>query len=154
MRHDINTIARNYHLDRNRFRDFAQLNQSKYGIDIDNGFMTTSTWYTNDLVADFKAVDQKDRFLEGEDVDGMTVLGWKADLDTMSGSLGWFNPKTDAIIYATPNWENEDGKTPFEVTYPDGRYEIKLVLHLSKDNSIDQQRAFYIAVLKTVIESL
>lgn len=153
MRHDINTIARNYMLNRQRFRDFALLNMSKYGIDNENGFITTSTWYTNDLVADFKSVDQKDRYLEAEDLDGMSVLGWKADLDGMSGSLGWFNPNTEITIYATPNWENEEGQTPFAVCTDDDQI-LKLVLHLDKNNTVDQQRAFYIAILKTVIEGL
>jgi hypothetical protein len=94
------------------------------------------------------------RFLEPEDLDGMSILGWKADVDTMSGSLGWFNPSTEMIIYATPNWNEEQGKTPFELSYPDGMYVQKLILNLSKDNSVDQQRAFYLAVLKTVIESI
>lgn len=154
MRHDINTVARNFMLNRKRFRDFALDNASKYGIDNENGFVTTSTWYTNDLVADFKSVDQKDRYLEPEDLDGMSLLGWKADVDSMSGSLGWFNPSTEMIIYATPNWNEEQGKTPFELSYPDGMYVQKLVLNLSKDNSVDQQKTFYLAVLKTVIESL
>jgi len=154
MRHDINTIASNFHLNRKRLRNFAKTNANKYGVDVDGSMMTTSTWYTNKLVADFKAVDHKDRFLEPEDLDGMTILGWKADLDSMSGSLGWFKNGSDMIIYATPNWDDEDGKTPFELSYDDGRYTRKRVLKLSKKNSVDEQRSSYLAVLKSVIESI
>jgi len=154
MTHDINQIASNFHLNRKRFKDFALANASKYGVHVEGSLITTTTWYTNDLVADFKALDHKDRFLEPEDLEGISLLGWKADLDTMSGSLGWFNPNTEMIIYATPNWNEEQGKTPFELSYPDGMYVKKLVLDLSKDNTVDQQRSFYMAVLKSVIESL
>lgn len=153
MRHDINQIASNFHLNRKRFRDFAQANHNKYGVVIEGSYMTTSTWYTNDLVADFKAVDHKDRFLEPEDLEGMSVLGWKAELEDMSGSLGWHKKGSKLIIYGTPSW-NEDGEVPFELSYDDGTYTRRKVLKLSKDNSVDEQRSSYLAVLKTVIESL
>lgn len=54
MRHDINSIARHYKLDKDMFRVFALNNKSKYGIDDKNVFITTSTFYTDDLVNDFK----------------------------------------------------------------------------------------------------
>lgn len=55
MRHDINIIASNYKLNKDELRSFALANKSKYGIDDENGFITTSTSFTLDLVTDFKA---------------------------------------------------------------------------------------------------
>lgn len=102
------------------------------------------------------AMDQKDRFLEAEDMDQMTVFGtWTAHVEDMSGSLGWTNPyNPDVTIYATPNWENEDGKTPFELAYTDGSYKTVLVLNLDKSKSVDSQRTMYIDTLKLVIKTL
>ena len=42
------------------------------------------------------------------------IDGWKCFVTPMAGSIGWHNPNTDAIIFASPNWETM-GVTPFAV---------------------------------------
>jgi hypothetical protein len=53
MRHDINIIASNYKLDKEKFREFALKYESKYGIINESGLVTTSTSFCDDLVDDF-----------------------------------------------------------------------------------------------------
>jgi hypothetical protein len=38
-------------------------------------------------------------------------------LDSMSGTLEWYDKNRDITIYATPNWET-DGEVPFDVATP------------------------------------
>lgn len=56
MRHNLNTIADNYNLNKEKLIEFAlkHENYNKYGIINENGHITTSTWFTNDLIKDFR----------------------------------------------------------------------------------------------------
>jgi len=56
MRHHLNIIASNYGLDKEKFTEFALKphNYNKYGIINKNGFVTTSTFFSDDLINDFK----------------------------------------------------------------------------------------------------
>lgn len=59
MRHHLKIVARNFNVDQNKLEIFALENKKKYGIDNDNGFITTSTMYTEELINDFKNENQK-----------------------------------------------------------------------------------------------
>ena len=56
MRHNLETVADNFHLDKQKLTEFALKpeNYNKYGIINDNGYITTSTAFTDKLVEDFK----------------------------------------------------------------------------------------------------
>ena len=54
MRHHLKIVASNFKLDQKALEDFALKNPCKYGIDNENGFITTSTMFTEELVEDFK----------------------------------------------------------------------------------------------------
>jgi hypothetical protein len=54
MRHHLKIVASNFRLNENELTAFALENPRKYGIDNDNGFVTTSTSFTKSLVDDFK----------------------------------------------------------------------------------------------------
>lgn len=54
MRHHLKIIAKNFNLNQKELEEFALKTPRKYGIDNENGFISTSTFYTIDLVNDFK----------------------------------------------------------------------------------------------------
>jgi len=54
MRHHLKITASNFKIDEQKLTTFALENHRKYGIIDENGFVTTSTWYTDNLVKDFK----------------------------------------------------------------------------------------------------
>ncbi len=54
MRHHLKTVAKNFNVNRKELEEFALKNPRKYGIDNENGFITTSTLFTEDLIKDFK----------------------------------------------------------------------------------------------------
>ncbi len=59
MRHHLKIIASNFELNQKDLEEFALQNPKKYGIDNKNGSITTSTMYTEDLIADFRAEKTK-----------------------------------------------------------------------------------------------
>ncbi len=56
MRHDLNIIAKHNNFDKDKFTEFALRpeNYNKHGINNENGFVTTSTLFSTELIADFK----------------------------------------------------------------------------------------------------
>lgn len=54
MRHHLKIVASNFRLNENELTAFALQNPRKYGIDNENGFVTTSTSFTQSLVEDFR----------------------------------------------------------------------------------------------------
>jgi len=62
MRHHLKTVASNFSLDAKKLTEFALKNPTHYGIDDDKGFVTTSTWFTKQLVEDFKAFMNKENY--------------------------------------------------------------------------------------------
>lgn len=54
MRHNLKTIAQNFRLPLRELIEFARANPTQYGIDEENGIVTTSTLYTDLLVKEFK----------------------------------------------------------------------------------------------------
>ena len=55
MRHNLKTIAQNFSLPLRGFIEFALASPNQYGIDEENGIVTTSTFFTDLLVRDFRA---------------------------------------------------------------------------------------------------
>jgi len=50
----------------------------------------------------------------------INLKGWKLEVEGMSGSWGWHNPKfPDCVIYATLGWDGEE-VIPIQVNDPDG----------------------------------
>lgn len=56
MRHNLKTIAQNFRLPLRDFIEFALDNHDKYGIIDEGGIITTSTWFTDSLVRDFRNI--------------------------------------------------------------------------------------------------
>jgi len=54
MQHDLKVIARNFRFDEKEFVEFALNNKRKYGIVEDVGIITTSTWFSDDLINGFR----------------------------------------------------------------------------------------------------
>ena len=54
MRHHLKIVALNFQISQKELEEFALKNKRKYGIQDENGFITTSTWHTEDLINDFK----------------------------------------------------------------------------------------------------
>ncbi len=102
-----------------------------------------------------KKVIKKHRLINEKDVDGLKFMGWTSDYDAMAGSIIWSNEKTEILIFGTPNWENENGETPFEVGYNQyGDYYPVLRLTSNERHTVKKQIEIYLATLKIVIESL
>ena len=55
MRHHLNVIASNYQFDKQDFTDFALKDKRKYGIEDEDGFVTTSTLFSDKLIKDYLA---------------------------------------------------------------------------------------------------
>ena len=148
----LSTIAKKFMLNPNKFTEFAMKDQSRYGIIVEeNGTVTTSTLFSDKLVNEYKL---QRGILQPEDVEGLSFLGWSSSIDPWMGTVEWTNPKTTTVIYATPNWENEDNQTPFAVMKDDGdTYNVLTLTSFDKD-TIDVQKRIYLETLKVVIQSL
>lgn len=92
--------------------------------------------------------------LTENDVNNLTHMGWKSSIDSHMGTVEWTNAKTTTMIYATPNWENEDNQTPFSIYNDDGDVYNVLVLTSFEKDSIEIQLKIYLECLSVVINSL
>jgi len=54
MRHHLKIVASIFKVNQQDLEDFALKNKRKYGIVDENGFITTSTMFTEELIKDFK----------------------------------------------------------------------------------------------------
>jgi len=43
------------------------------------------------------------------------VNGYTVSMDNMSETVEWSKPNSQWVVYATPNWDGDDGIIPFEV---------------------------------------
>lgn len=94
------------------------------------------------------------RVITEKDVTNLTHMGWTSSIDHWMGTVEWSNPKTTTMIYATPNWENEDNQTPFSIYKDDGDvYNVLMLTSYDKD-SIETQVKIYLECLSIVIKSL
>jgi hypothetical protein len=152
MRHDLIQIAKNFMFNPDQFINFALKNTSVYGIIEENGMVKTSTLFSDKLVSDFQ---NRRGILQPEDVEGLSYCGWSSSIDPWMGTVEWTNPKTTTVIYATPNWENDDNQTPFAVIKNDGdTYSQIITLTSFEKDTVDIQKQIYLETLKVVIESL
>lgn len=55
MRHNLKTIAHNFRLPLRELSEFARANPNRYGIDEEHGIVTTTTFFTDLLVKEFRA---------------------------------------------------------------------------------------------------
>lgn len=71
-------------------------------------------------------------------------------LDSMSGTLEWYDKNRDITIYATPNWET-DGEVPFDVSTPnDGdNHHVCTIKMVTGDKS--SQLVHYLNVLMMIM---
>lgn len=54
MQHHLKIVAKNFKVNQKELEIFALKNPKKYGIENNNGFITTTTMFTEDLIKDFK----------------------------------------------------------------------------------------------------
>jgi hypothetical protein len=56
-------------------------------------------------------------YLQPEQVELMKPLyGFSPSLDSMSGTIEWYNENYDEVVYATPNWEDAEGSCPIDIS--------------------------------------
>jgi hypothetical protein len=86
-----------------------------------------------------------------EILDEISEIGsFKGHLDSLSGTLEWYDKERDFTIYATPNWETE-GEVPFEVNRGSGM-EIWNVCTIKMINeSKSAQLTHYLNVLMMIM---
>ena len=80
------------------------------------------------------------------------VNGWIPSVCSMSGALEWEHPENENIIYGTPDWENEDGLTPFDVSDVNGDYNSITVIKLY--GTLEEQYIQYKEALEHIINTL
>lgn len=97
---------------------------------------------------------RKFNYITEEDLMGLNVLGYTPSMCGLSGSLSWFNPNTKIEVWATPNWEDEDGFVPFDYDISDGYGDVRHATELRLDDrmSKDQQVSVYVVTLNAVIQ--
>ncbi len=77
------------------------------------------------------------------------VGDYKANVDSCSGVLEWYNSKKHITIYATPNWE-EDGLVPFDVSEDGNDYYNVCTIKMVR-GSIREQITHYLNVLMMIM---
>jgi hypothetical protein len=51
-----------------------------------------------------------------EILDEVSEIGsFNGHIDSLSGVLEWYDKEREITIYATPNWDGNDGEVPFDV---------------------------------------
>lgn len=76
---------------------------------------------------------------------------YKANFDSLSGVLEWYNSKKHITIYATPNWE-ENGLVPFDVSV-DGRDYFNVCTIKMVNGSTSEQFLHYLNVLMMIMNN-
>lgn len=52
-------------------------------------------------------------YLQPEQIESMKPLyGYVPTMDERSGTIEWYKEDSNEVVYATPNWEGEDGMCP------------------------------------------
>jgi hypothetical protein len=74
-------------------------------------------------------------------------------MDSMSGTIEWYNENYDEVVYATPNWE-EDGSCPIAISNTEGDYNhvgsISLV-GLNMEQQIEKYRNIVEEVISGIV---
>ena len=78
------------------------------------------------------------------------IGSFKGYIDSLSGTLEWYDKERELTIYATPNWEN-DGEVPFDVNYDSdlGYHHICTIKMI--DGDISSQFTHYLNVLLMIM---
>jgi hypothetical protein len=80
------------------------------------------------------------------------VYGWNPSIESMSGALGWEHSDNENVIYASPNWENDENLTPFAVCDVNGDYND--ITNITLDGTLEEQYNDYKEVLIQIINTL
>ena len=78
------------------------------------------------------------------------IGSFKGSMDSMSGTLEWWDEERDLTIYATPNWETE-GEVPFDVSRGDGMELWNVCTIKMIDGTKSEQFLHYINVLMMIM---
>ena len=80
-----------------------------------------------------------------------SIGNWTVGEDTLTGVIVWSHPQSDTVVYATPNWENENGICP--VATDDG-HDYNEVTTIKLEGYLLNQLEVYKAVLSTVLSNI
>jgi hypothetical protein len=80
-----------------------------------------------------------------------SIGNWTVDEVSHSGAIVWSHPQSDTVVYATPNWENENGICPIEIE--DGE-DYNEVTSIQLEGHLLNQLEVYKAVLSTVLSNI
>jgi hypothetical protein len=78
------------------------------------------------------------------------IGSFKGSMDSMSGTLEWWDKERDITIYATPNWETE-GEVPFDVDKGDGDEVWNVCTIKMIDGTKSEQFVHYLNVLMMIM---
>ncbi len=78
------------------------------------------------------------------------IGSFKGSIDSMSGTLEWWDKERDITIYATPNWETE-GEVPFDVDKGDGDEVWNVCTIKMIDGTKSEQFVHYLNVLMMIM---
>ena len=80
-----------------------------------------------------------------------SIGNWTVDEDSQSGAIVWSHPQSDTVVYATPNWENENGICPVAT---DNGEDYNEVTQIKLEGYLLNQLEVYKAVLSTVLSNI
>jgi hypothetical protein len=78
------------------------------------------------------------------------IGNFKGSMDSMSGTLEWYDKDRDLTIYATPNW-NTDGEVPFDVDRGSGLEVWNVCTIKMVDEDKSTQFTHYLNVLMMIM---
>ena len=80
-----------------------------------------------------------------------SIGNWTVDEDYHSGAIVWSNPQSDTLVYATPNWENENGICPVAT---DNGEDYNEVTSIQLEGYLLNQIEVYKSVVSTVLSNI
>ena len=80
-----------------------------------------------------------------------SIGNWTVDEDYHSGAIVWSHPQSDTLVYATPNWENENGICPVAT---DNGEDYNEVTQIKLEGHLEIQLIIYKAMLSTVLSNI
>ena len=80
-----------------------------------------------------------------------SIGNWTVEEDYHSGAIVWSHPQSDTVVYATPNWENENGICRVAV---DNGEDYNEVTQIKLEGYLLNQLEVYKAVLSTVLSNI
>jgi hypothetical protein len=84
----------------------------------------------------------------------VNLMGWKLEVESMSGSWAWENPKfPDCTIYATLGWDGQE-VIPIQVNDEDGNVVFSKTFKFKPTGNIVTDSKIYLKTLKTYINKI